>query len=54
LAFEAKMKKKPPTNIKRGPRPENLKIHGSWENAVRQSFLKKHPPEGWPKQDKRG
>ena len=46
------MKKKPLTNTKRGPHPENLKIHGSWENAVKRSFTKKKPPEGWPKDHK--
>ena len=37
---------------KRGPRPESLKIEGSWESAVKRSFSKKRPPEGWPKQEK--
>jgi hypothetical protein len=45
------MKKKPPTK-QRGPRPENLKIDGSWKNAVKRSFLKKRPAEGWPKENK--
>lgn len=32
-----------------GPKPQYLKIEGSWEEAVTQSFKKKKPPEGWPK-----
>jgi hypothetical protein len=46
------MKKQSPVNIKRGPRPENVKIRGSWENAVRRSLQKKKPLEGWPKENK--
>jgi hypothetical protein len=34
---------------KRGRKPERLKIEGSWEDAVKKSFQKKKPPEGWPK-----
>ncbi len=29
--------------IKRGPKPDLLKIEGDWEDAVRRSFLKKPP-----------
>jgi hypothetical protein len=32
-----------------GPKPQMLKIKGSWEKAVTNSFKKKKPPEGWPK-----
>jgi hypothetical protein len=32
-----------------GPKPEVLKIKGPWVDAVRKSFEKKKPPEGWPK-----
>ena len=32
-----------------GPKPNRLKIHGDWKQAVRKSFDKKKPPEGWPK-----
>jgi hypothetical protein len=46
------MRKKAPTNMKRGPSPENLEIRCSWENAVKRSLLKKKPPEGWPKAQK--
>lgn len=34
---------------KRGPKPQVLKIEGNWEDAVRKSFHKRKPPEGWPK-----
>jgi hypothetical protein len=34
---------------KPGPKPQLLKIKGSWEQAVTKSFRKKKPPEGWPK-----
>jgi hypothetical protein len=32
-----------------GPKPNVLKLKGSWQQAVRQSLKKKKPPEGWPK-----
>jgi len=32
-----------------GPKPEVLKVEGNWREAVKKSFLKKKPPEGWPK-----
>jgi hypothetical protein len=32
-----------------GPKPDTLKIDGNWEEAVKKSFTKKKPPEGWPK-----
>ena len=36
--------------IKRGPKPDILKIEGmDWKEAVKKSFEKKKPPEGWPK-----
>jgi hypothetical protein len=35
---------------KRGPKPEVLKIRElDWEEAVKRSFQKKKPPDGWPK-----
>ncbi len=34
---------------KRGPKEERLKIHGRWQDAVKQSFRKKRPATGWPK-----
>jgi hypothetical protein len=32
-----------------GPKPDRLKIKRSWQRAIKQSFAKKKPPEGWPK-----
>jgi hypothetical protein len=32
-----------------GPKPDRLKLKGPWQEAVRKSFQKKKPPEGWPK-----
>jgi hypothetical protein len=32
-----------------GPKPDVLKLKGRWQDAVRKSFEKKKPPEGWPK-----
>ena len=33
----------------RGPKAALLKITGNWKKAIKQSFAKKKPPEGWPK-----
>lgn len=33
-----------------GPKPEMLKIEGNWQAAIKRSFEKKRPPEGWPKE----
>jgi hypothetical protein len=32
-----------------GPKPDVLKIEGDWRAAIKKSFQKKKPPEGWPK-----
>jgi hypothetical protein len=32
-----------------GPKPELLKIKGSWKKAIRQSLAKRKPTEGSPK-----
>jgi len=37
------------TRAKSGPKPELLKIKGSWKKAIEQSLAKKKPPHGWPK-----
>jgi hypothetical protein len=37
------------SGAKRGPKPDVLKIHGRWQDAMKQSLQKKKPPEGWPK-----
>jgi hypothetical protein len=37
------------TPIKRGPKPDMLKIEGDWKDAVKKSLAKKKPAEGWPK-----
>jgi hypothetical protein len=34
---------------KRGPKEERLKINGNWQSAIKQSFLKEKPKDGWPK-----
>ncbi len=46
------MNKKPvpqKPKAKTGPKPDALKLGGKWQTAVRQSLVKKKPPEGWPK-----
>ncbi len=43
---QTKGKRKP---IKRGPKPDHLKVEGNWKEAVKKSLTKKKPPEGWPK-----
>jgi hypothetical protein len=35
--------------VKRGPKPDVLKIRGRWQDAMKQSLKKQKPPEGWPK-----
>ena len=40
--------KKTKTN-KTGPKPELVKISGSWQDAVKRSLVKKKPANGWPK-----
>jgi hypothetical protein len=45
---EAK-KKKPEKPKPPGPQPDLLKIDGNWKDAVKKSFEKKKPAEGWPK-----
>jgi hypothetical protein len=32
-----------------GPKPDILKIEGDWQDAIKKSFTKKKPPQGWPK-----
>ena len=36
-------------SAKCGPKPQLLKIKGSWQAALKKSLAKKKPPEGWPK-----
>ncbi len=47
------MTKKRKGNFKKratpGPKAEVLKVEGNWREAVKKSFLKKKPPQGWPK-----
>ena len=38
------------TPVKRGPKPDLLKIDGPWKAAVRKSLEKKKPATGWPKE----
>jgi hypothetical protein len=35
--------------MKRGTKPEMLKLNGSWQAAIKKSFQKKRPAGGWPK-----
>ena len=44
-----KAKSKKLSGQKRGPKEERLKLNGDWRNAIKQSFLKKKPKDGWPK-----
>jgi len=48
---KAKAKRKKPVKPQSapGPKPDTLKLKGPWKDAVRKSFEKKKPPEGWPK-----
>ena len=32
-----------------GPKPEVLTIDGKWQDAVKKTFGKKKPVNGWPK-----
>jgi len=43
-------KKAAPPKVLPGPKPDLLKIEGNWKTAVKTSFDKKKPPEGWPKE----
>lgn len=43
---------KKPDKKKRGPKPDTLKIEGSWQGAVNKALKKKRPKEGWPKNTK--
>jgi hypothetical protein len=52
MATKTKPKKRIPAaraGAKRGPKADTLKIHGNWQDAMKQSLQKKKPPEGWPK-----
>jgi len=46
-----KARKQKPTKPRSapGPKADRLKLKGPWQAAVRKSFEKKKPPEGWPK-----
>jgi hypothetical protein len=39
-------------NPKPGPKPDQLKIEGNWEDAVKKAVNKEKPEGGWPKEDK--
>jgi len=43
-------KKKTTPKVVPGPKPDLLKIDENWKAAVKQSFDKKKPPTGWPKE----
>jgi hypothetical protein len=36
--------------VKRGPKPDILKVEGDWKDAVKKSLAKQKPAAGWPKQ----
>lgn len=38
--------------VKRGRKPETLKIAGDWRKAVKGALQKKRPEKGWPKPSK--
>jgi hypothetical protein len=40
---------KKPAKVKRGPKPDILKLDGNWKDLIKKSFLKKRPKDGWPK-----
>jgi hypothetical protein len=33
----------------RGPKPDILKLEDDWKDAIKNSFAKKKPVNGWPK-----
>ena len=35
--------------MKRGIKPEMLKLNGDWKALIKKSFQKKRPANGWPK-----
>jgi len=35
--------------MKRGTKPEMLKLNGDWKSLIKKSFQKKRPANGWPK-----
>ncbi len=35
-------------SLKRGPKPDTLKIDGDWKKAITGALKKKRPAEGWP------
>jgi hypothetical protein len=37
----------------RGPKPDQLKIDGNWEDPVKEALEKKQPKGGWPKKAKK-
>jgi hypothetical protein len=47
LPVQMKAAKKKPQ--KRGTKPEMLKLNGNWQAAIKKSFQKKRPANGWPK-----
>jgi len=36
----------------RGPKPDNLKLEGDWQEAVKTAIKKKKPKNGWPDKQK--
>ena len=31
-----------------GPKPDQLKLKGDWQDAAKKALKKERPPEGWP------
>ncbi len=44
------MPKNPSIPVKRGPKPDILKVEGDWKDAVKKSLAKQKPTAGWPKE----
>jgi len=42
-----------PPKPKPGRKPDTLKIEGDWQDAEKNSFQKKKPAGGWPKETTR-
>ena len=34
--------------VRRGPKPDLLKLDGDWRELMKQSLQKKKPKDGWP------
>jgi hypothetical protein len=48
MGKKSKKTKKKKTD-KPGPKAQVLKLSENWKKAIKKTFLKEKPPEGWPK-----